>query len=180
MNIALKCGDLFSYVNIALLHSLYIRIKYQIERNTLLMKIKYITSLKVLSVLSMIGGIVSAFVLAYYLGIEIETEGYYYIREIETRNWGKTILYFSIGILSGYISYLIFASLAEILQVQQAIINEQFKTNQIIMSLSHSQTKDREPSADEWKCQCGKINKKYVTTCACGREYNILVKDIIK
>ena len=22
--------------------------------------------------------------------------------------------------------------------------------------------------ADEWKCECGRVNKKYVTTCPCG------------
>ena len=24
--------------------------------------------------------------------------------------------------------------------------------------------------ADEWKCECGRVNKKYVTTCACGKK----------
>ena len=24
--------------------------------------------------------------------------------------------------------------------------------------------------ADEWECECGRVNKKYVTTCACGKK----------
>ena len=31
------------------------------------------------------------------------------------------------------------------------------------------QTAAKVAGADEWKCECGRVNKKYVTTCPCGK-----------
>lgn len=134
------------------------------------MKSKYITVLRVFAVLSMIGGIIGAFVLATTLGKEYTITGSYYTRVIETRNWGKTIGFFIAGIFSGYISYVIFASIAEVLDFQERITMDLHNLNQMICMQDKSHI-NREPNSDEWKCKCGKINKKYIMTCTCGREF---------
>lgn len=124
----------------------------------------------VLATLTLIFGLIGAFILAKDLGMPnlFDTE----------RNWGVTIgVFIGIACSAVVLSVILFA-LSQILENQEYIISTSKQVSPTLLgSLEKEAEKKEVMSFGGWECpKCGTLNRSHTGTCKCGQK-KIEVKD---
>ena len=142
------------------------------------MESKFKKQIQVLGYLSVVGGVILGFVLAKEYGVEVSISSYGY-RIVEERNGFLTVLWFVIGVVAGYVEFVLFSGLAEILQFLEKLSLNKEERNSYEHPMLENMAKDYvkgkaivskgSVEAGKWRCsKCGKDNYNYVGTCGCG------------
>lgn len=117
-------------------------------------------------------------ILAKEYGVEVSVSSYGY-RIIEKRNILFTIVWFVVGVVTGYVEFVLFSGLAEILQfLEKLSLNKEDRSSYehpLLENMAKDYTKGKSivsrgsVEAGKWRCsKCGKDNYNYVGTCGCG------------
>lgn len=116
-------------------------------------------------------------------------------QRIANQNRRRTCMnYYAVAIISSLIWCFIWAYAAETIIYNKGYVHERtkwallgffFSFIAVIIAAtkpdfkgyySTQATENRPPQADEWRCSCGRINKNYVWSCACGKNKSDLEK----
>lgn len=116
----------------------------------------------------LICGFISAFALAFFMG---RTSDLDYFRASYERNWGLTIAIFLGVVFVSVLQYAVLEALSRILGTLDSISNYTRKSASIVSRQDENEQKEKAvETGNMWKCtSCGRINEKYITTCACGQ-----------
>ncbi len=122
---------------------------------------------RTIAIINLICGIVSSIYLAYKLGVEVDID---YRGDLDyDRNWLLTMCIFAGGCFATYMIFVIFVSIAEILDNTSLITSIESTTNSTLNKLENEGRKDDLKKNNGWRCPgCNKINPDYIETCSCG------------
>ena len=119
-------------------------------------------TLKVLSAIVLVLGVIGGFVFAFILS-DMVYSGFFY-----------GILYFVIIVLSSGITSAILYGLATVIELLESLNDRMYEISDSLDETNKSMDivtgKGELLGEDEWKCpKCGRVNKNYVGTCVCGQ-----------
>lgn len=112
---------------------------------------------KNLGIATLLLGVISSCITAFYFGREASALG----------GWFITIIVFAGSMFLTYVIYVALTALGEILENQENIIES------IAYISNNIESDDDNLSDGSWKCTCGRINTSYTGTCGCGNNKSI-------
>ena len=74
-----------------------------------------------------------------------------------------------VGSVASWVGSWVTYGIGEAVENSEAILYR-LRQSESVQNPAHApQTAAKVAGPDEWKCECGRVNKKYVTTCSCGK-----------
>ena len=113
------------------------------------------SKLKILAVVEVILGVIASIIYGFSLiAIGMVLVGVIIIVVGSVASWAGSWMAYGIG---------------EAVENSEAILRRLRQSESVQNPAYAPKTAPKVAGPDEWKCECGRVNKKYVTTCPCGK-----------
>ena len=74
-----------------------------------------------------------------------------------------------VGSVASWVGSWVTYGIGEAVENSEAILYRLRQSESVQNPACAPKTAPKVAGPDEWKCECGRVNKKYVTTCSCGK-----------